>query len=126
MRRVDAKDAAGFTPLMQLAEGPNQRPDLVTLLLEAGADVYATNRFGQTPLMIAVHYGCKEIIELLIKCAARLVPMVSADAFANLRASILTSAPLGRPLARLCGEHGLALLMHGDTRCTVTAGAEQI
>lgn len=50
------------TPLMQAVV----RPDVVKLLLERGANVNAQNSFGKTPLMYAIEYNNKDVINLLI------------------------------------------------------------
>ena len=74
---------AGTTPLMAAAgvnwvvaqtytESPQARLDAVTLCLELGADVNATNSMGLTALLGAVNRGSNDIIELLVKRGARL------------------------------------------------------
>lgn len=49
---VNLGDKAGFTPLHCAAQG--QHADVARVLTEAGADVHARNRFGDTPLLIAI------------------------------------------------------------------------
>ena len=74
---------AGTTPLMAAAgvnwvvaqtytESPQARLDAVTLCLELGADVNATNSMGLTALLGAANRGSNDIIELLVKRGARL------------------------------------------------------
>jgi ankyrin repeat protein len=74
---------AGTTPLMAAAgvnwvvaqtytESPQALIDAVTLCLELGADVNATNSMGLTALLGAANRGSNDIIELLVKRGARL------------------------------------------------------
>jgi ankyrin repeat protein len=74
---------AGTTPLMAAAgvnwtvgqtytESVQARIDAVSLCLELGADVNATNSMGLTALLGAVNRGSNDIIELLVKRGARL------------------------------------------------------
>jgi ankyrin repeat protein len=74
---------AGTTPLMAAAgvnwvvaqtytESVQARLDAVTLCLELGADVNATNSMGLTALLGAVNRGSNDIIELLVQRGARL------------------------------------------------------
>jgi ankyrin repeat protein len=73
----------GTTPLMAAAgvnwvvaqtytESPQAVIDAVTLCLELGADVNATNSMGLTALLGAANRGSNDIIELLAKRGARL------------------------------------------------------
>jgi len=74
---------AGTTPLMAAAgvnwtvgqtytESVQARIDAVSLCLELGADVNATNSMGLTALLGAVNRGSNDIVELLVKRGARL------------------------------------------------------
>jgi ankyrin repeat protein len=74
---------AGTTPLMAAAgvnwvvaqtytESLQARLDAVTLCLDLGADVNATNSMGLTALLGAVNRGSNDIIELLVARGARL------------------------------------------------------
>jgi len=74
---------AGTTPLMAAAgvnwvvaqtytESPQALIDAVTLCLELGADVNATNSMGLTALLGAANRGSNDIIELLVRRGARL------------------------------------------------------
>jgi len=74
---------AGTTPLMAAAgvnwvvaqtytESPQARLDAVSLCLELGADINATNSMGLTALLGAVNRGSNDIVELLVKRGARL------------------------------------------------------
>jgi len=58
---IEVRDGDGYTALHRAASA--NKPSIVTLLLEKGANVMARNNFGQTPL----HYPpSKEVAELLI------------------------------------------------------------
>ena len=76
---VNARDGHGMTPLMVAAKGerPNERspdvtdrPDVVRLLLERGADVNATTDEGFSALFWAVRYGHGEVAKVLIEKGA--------------------------------------------------------
>ncbi len=54
---VDALDATGSTPLHKAATGPGSHIPLVELLLAKGADPYATNRYGTTPVDVTGRAG---------------------------------------------------------------------
>jgi ankyrin repeat protein len=74
---------AGTTPLMAASgvnwvvaqtytESPQALIDAVTLCLELGADVNATNSMGLTALLGAANRGSNDVIELLVAHGARL------------------------------------------------------
>ena len=64
---VNPRDDDGNTPLMVVA----RRTRILTeLLLDAGADVDATNAFGQTPLHVAAQSGSVEGVRALIEGGA--------------------------------------------------------
>jgi ankyrin repeat protein len=65
---VKVVDADGTTPL-HIATDQNN-PAMVELLIRAGADVTAKNRFGITPLHSAALYGNAAILERLLKAGA--------------------------------------------------------
>jgi ankyrin repeat protein len=68
---VHARDTDGSTPLHCAAW--RGRPEIVALLLEAGADVNAQNRnehWGTTPLHAAAHANQAGIAQLLIEHGA--------------------------------------------------------
>jgi ankyrin repeat protein len=49
---ADVTDSAGFTPLHFAAQ--SLHPEAVRLLIGAGAELEARNRFGATPLLVAL------------------------------------------------------------------------
>lgn len=62
---INEPDEDGFTPLMIAAEGQN--PEIVNMLINAGADVNARYKYGETPLMFALGWGKnQDVIKALI------------------------------------------------------------
>lgn len=67
---IEAGGVDGFTPLLN-ASGPCENPDVIALLLSAGADPnFTDNRYGWTPLSRAVEYCRPETVRLLIEAGA--------------------------------------------------------
>ena len=65
---IDVPDHAGNTPLQLAAlEG---FPEIVELLIQAGADVHCKNNDKDTPLTDAVENGHLEVVNLLLKAGA--------------------------------------------------------
>lgn len=72
VRALIARDAdvnkPGWTPLHYAAAGTQpQQPAIIALLLENFAFIDAASPNGTTPLMMAVHYGTSESVQLLLK-----------------------------------------------------------
>lgn len=65
---VNAFENDGTTPLQWAIYHEN--PEIVELLISAGADVEATNREGVTPLALAAQTGNPELVELLLDAGA--------------------------------------------------------
>lgn len=63
-----ARDAAGYTELMQAARAGNQEE--LSRLIQDGANLHARSRFGETALMLAAHEGHADIVEMLIQAGA--------------------------------------------------------
>lgn len=55
---------------MLLATAKEGKEDVLQILIKDGADVHATNRYGETALHIAAEYGHKGCVELLLKAGA--------------------------------------------------------
>ena len=61
---IDLKDPLGDTPLFYAAD--RNQPEIVKLLLDAGAVPDAENSSGVTPLMMAARRGNIEIVRMLL------------------------------------------------------------
>jgi len=58
----------GWAPLHYAATGTQpQQPEIIALLLENHAYIDAESPNGTTPLMMAVHYGTRESVQLLLQ-----------------------------------------------------------
>lgn len=53
----------GYTPLMMAAQLHNAK--LAELLMDAGANIHARNRFGETAIMLASYHGQTEMVKQL-------------------------------------------------------------
>lgn len=70
---VNACDAAGWTPLSRAVYNPELKhgfPEVVRVLVGAGANLEAAIAYGVRPLMLAAGYGETAIVELLIQSGA--------------------------------------------------------
>jgi ankyrin repeat protein len=68
---VNSADGEGFTPLHFAAQ--QQHADAAAVLIEAGADIEARNRFGNTPLwgaLFNVRDGDGEVVRTLLAAGA--------------------------------------------------------
>lgn len=65
-----AQGYAGETPLTLAASSSSDLERITVMLLDAGADVNATNEYGLTALMDATHRQSAAVIEMLIKRGA--------------------------------------------------------
>jgi ankyrin repeat protein len=61
---VNQQDAIGDTPLLRAAYKGN--PEIVRMLLRAGAEVNKRDRAGRTPLYLAVNSRNPEIVRMLL------------------------------------------------------------
>ncbi|MCE9524905.1 MAG: ankyrin repeat domain-containing protein [Planctomycetales bacterium] len=68
---TSASGFAGYTPLMGAAYSENLDPEIVTMLLESGADVKAKALTGDTALSLARKRGHTAVVELLEKAGAK-------------------------------------------------------
>ena len=71
---LETRDALGYTPLLRAADQAN--PKILTLLLEAGADLAAVDNSGSSALHLAAESGSAESLELLLKAGATRRPGV--------------------------------------------------
>lgn len=81
---ADTRDENGDTALMvAIAESKNINHKMrnecyngnikmVKLLIQEGANIEATSKYGNTPLICAAHHGETEIVELLLKYGANI------------------------------------------------------
>ena len=70
---VDATDTRGWTALMKAIfnyELNKGFPDVVSLLIEAGANIEHQVSYGTRPLMIAAGYGEARVVEVLLAAGA--------------------------------------------------------
>src|SRR5262249_39284941 len=67
---VNAQLRHGHTPLM-LAAAENSDPDLIRLLLDAGADLETRNALGNTALVMAVQSGHVAAARTLLDAGAK-------------------------------------------------------
>ena len=66
---VDATDSRGWTALMKALFNYEQNrgfPDVVSVLIEAGADIEHQVSYGTRPLMIAAGYGEAGVVDVLL------------------------------------------------------------
>lgn len=71
--KVDATDARGWTPLMKALFNYEQNrgfPDVVSSLIDAGADIEHQVSYGTRPLMIAAGYGEAAVVDVLLAAGA--------------------------------------------------------
>lgn len=70
---VDATDARGWTALMKAVfnyELNRGFPDVVSLLIDAGADIEHQVSYGTRPLMLAAGYGEASVVDVLLAAGA--------------------------------------------------------
>ncbi len=65
---VNAPEADGTTALHWAVRGDD--PNMIELLIRAGADANATNRYGVTPLAVAATNGSATIVDMLLRAGA--------------------------------------------------------
>lgn len=75
---LEAKDRFGRTPLAVACWGAGPYQYLVRILLEAGAQLEATDADGFTPLMLAAVHGNPDVLGVLLQRGAK-VDVVAAD-----------------------------------------------
>lgn len=61
---VDVRDAQGNTPLWRATFGNDAQPELVRMLLEAGADPDSANNAGRSPRHMASTFAKPGVVEL--------------------------------------------------------------
>lgn len=96
---VNAQDIAGMTPLMFAVASENQDPEVIKMLLAAGADPKSKSTTGETALDWARKYGSPPVLKLLGGEAKSPTPARKSDLTAipnaaDLRSMIHTSVDL--------------------------------
>ena len=88
--------------------------DLVTILLERGADAKGNREFQEAPLAFAVAKGCKDVVRMLIKHGAE----VDAPASPYMRCTALHTATWNNNVAAMEAllEEGANIEAHDDTQ----------
>ncbi len=74
------QDEVDFSPELA-AMGVEPDVALIALLIATGADVNATNPYGQTPLHLAAQYGYEQIVDMLLAAGAKLTVRNRAGKF---------------------------------------------
>ncbi len=70
---INASDEGGWTALMKAAHNAEKNagfPDVVQVLIDAGANIEAPIGYGVRPLMLAAGYGETAVVERLLKAGA--------------------------------------------------------
>ncbi len=75
---VNETNESQYTPIIIATVNKNSNVELIKLLIDAGADVKATTRSGQTPLILAAQNGHDKIVELLLGSGADAKAIISA------------------------------------------------
>jgi ankyrin repeat protein len=66
---IHEKDSEGDTAILKASRICNNA-DVITFLIESGANVNDKDQIGQTPLIVATQHGCKKLVEILIGAGA--------------------------------------------------------
>ncbi len=69
---VEFKGGVNESTALIIASGKYSSAKIIALLLENGADVNATNRYGYTPLIVAARDGRADIINQLLEAGAEI------------------------------------------------------
>jgi ankyrin repeat protein len=70
---VNARDELGWSPLAKAVYNPEQDrgfPDVVQVLIDAGANLESAIGYGVRPLMLAAGYGETAVVDALIRAGA--------------------------------------------------------
>jgi ankyrin repeat protein len=66
---IHEKDREGDTAILKASRNCNSH-NVITFLIDSGANVNDKDQIGQTPLIAATQHGCKKLVELLIGAGA--------------------------------------------------------
>jgi ankyrin repeat protein len=110
--KVNVQDIAGMTPLMFAVGSENQDPEVIKMLLAAGADPKVQSTTGETALDWARKYGSPAILKLLGG---------EAKAPATARQSALTAIPSTADFRSML-QSSVALLQQSSKTTTTNGG----
>jgi ankyrin repeat protein len=109
---VNARDIAGMTPLMFAVASENQDPEVIKMLLAAGADPKVKSTTGETVLDWAGKYGSPAILKLLGGEAKTPTPLKKSE---------LTPVPNTADLRSMI-QSSVALLQQSSKETTTNGG----
>jgi ankyrin repeat protein len=66
---IHEKDSEGDTSILKASRICNNA-DVITFLIESGANINDKDQIGQTPLIVSTQHGCKKLVEILISAGA--------------------------------------------------------
>ena len=117
---VNARDAAGVTPLHMAALGGWL--ELAQLLLDQGALINARDKLsGGTPLIMAVMHGHTDVIELLLAQGAD-IDMATNRGTTALHAAVAVGR---RDIVRRLLDHGADISLRDEKNCTPADWAQK-
>lgn len=102
----------GTTPLMQAIYNRNTDARVIAALIDAGANISASNRYGVTPIFLAARRGNSEIMRLLL------------NAGANPRSTNPESETVLMTAAKTGNAEILEMLLSGTPELTLFAAAD--
>lgn len=77
--QVDARDSKNMTPFLLASSKPKAKPSTIQLLLEAGADVNASEAFMKNCIHLAVESENHELIQLFLGNEKAVLNLYSPD-----------------------------------------------
>jgi len=114
---VNARDVAGMSPLMFAVASENQDPEVIQMLLTAGADPKVQSTTGETALDWARKYGSPAVIKLLggegkAPTTARKPELTAIPNAMDIRSMIQTSVALLQQSSRETTTNGGCVNCH--------------
>lgn len=118
---TEARNAYGRTPLLLVARETGNL-EMARVLIDAGANVNARDRFDASPLDLSAWRGFRDLVNLFLDEGSELPAAESADA----RALAMFAAEKGlERLFILCAEAGVDLTMRNDNDGSLLHSASQ-